>query len=144
MYDTKPGFYLLAPKTWDGEAPEGISDVFRYDTRTAVCTPRVFMDDTDDDRAAIQPYIDQVVVYPLEEYTGEWQTTDWSQAPTFAAGDSTSGEQETQWVVPDQFFEALPEVLQEVPAREGEEAEHLRHSRFPASGRNRRNHFPTD
>jgi hypothetical protein len=122
MYDTKPGLYLLAPDSWDGQVPDGVGEVFRYDTRTAVCIPRVFMDDTDEDRAAIQPFIDQVMIYPLEEYNGEMHATDWSQAPTFAAGDSTSGEQETQWVIPEQFFDLLPEVLQEVPARPGEEA----------------------
>jgi hypothetical protein len=122
MYDTKPGFYLVAHEDWDGDVPDGITNVFRYDTRIAVCAPRVFMDDTDEDRAAIQPFINQVMVYPLDQYTGELQTTDWSNVPTFPAGDSTSGEQETKWVVPEKFFDELPVVLQEVPARPGEEA----------------------
>jgi hypothetical protein len=96
--------------------------VFRFDTRIAVCIPRVFMDDTDSDRAAIQPVINQVMMYPLSEYTGAMRTTDWTAAPSFPAGDATSGEQETQWVDPGQFFAELPAVMAEVPARPGEEA----------------------
>jgi hypothetical protein len=122
MYHTRPGLYLIAPASWDGPVPGGITEVFRFDTRIAVCAPRVFMDDTEQDRAAIQPVINQVMVYPLSEYAGEMRTTDWTAAPSFPAGDATSGEQETQWVDPARFFAELPEVLAEVPARAGEEA----------------------
>lgn len=122
MYETKQGLYLLAPESWDGDVPDGINEAFRFDTRIAICIPRVFMDDTDEDRAAIQPFLNRVMVYPLAQYTGELQTTDWTQAPTFPGGDATAGEQETQWVVPEQFFDTLPAILQEVPARRGEEA----------------------
>jgi hypothetical protein len=122
MYQTKPGLYLLAPAWWDGAVPDGIAGVFHFDTRIAVCIPRVFMDDTDSDRAAIRPIINQVMAYPLNEYTGAMRTTDWVAAPTFPAGDATSGEQETQWVDPGQFFHQLPAVMADVPARPGEEA----------------------
>ncbi|CCH78532.1 hypothetical protein BN12_30058 [Nostocoides japonicum T1-X7] len=117
MYDTTPGLYLLAHVDWDGEVPDCITDTFRFDTRIAVCIPRIFMDDTDADRAAIQPIINQVMVYPLDQYTGQPQTTDWAQAPTFPVGDATGSEQETQWVDPEQFFTLLPEVLTDVPTR---------------------------
>jgi hypothetical protein len=122
MYGTEPGLYLLAPQSWDGAVPSGITGVFRFDTRIAVCAPRVFMDDTNSDRAAIQGVINQVMVYPLDEYTGQLRTTDWSAAPAFPAGDATSGERETRWVDPGAFFAQLPEVIAEVPARPGEEA----------------------
>ena len=122
MYQTRPGLYLLAPAAWDGPVPDGIAGVFRFDTRIATCAPRVFMDDTGQDRAAIQPVLNQVMMYPLSEYTGTMRTTDWTTAPVFPAGDATSGEQETQWVDPGQFFGQLPEVMAEVPARAGEEA----------------------
>jgi hypothetical protein len=122
MHGTQPGLYLLAPASWDGVVPDGIAGVFRFDTRIAVCIPRVFMDDTDSDRAAIQPVVNQVMVYPLSEYAGAMRTTDWAVAPTFPAGDATSGEQETQWVDPGQFFHQLPAVMADVPARPGEEA----------------------
>jgi hypothetical protein len=122
MYRTEPGLYLLAPPSWDDQVPDGIAGVFRFDTRIAVCIPRVFMDDTDADRAAIQPVINQVMMYPLSEYTGQLRSTDWTAAPVFPAGGSTSGERETQWVDPARFFTALPEVMAEVPALAGEEA----------------------
>ncbi|MGW1032455.1 DUF1254 domain-containing protein [Streptomyces antibioticus] len=122
MYGTEPGCHLLAPADWDGPVPEGIAGVFRFDTRIAVCIPRVFMNDTDADRAAIQPLVNQIMAYPLAEYTGRPRTTDWSEAPLYPAGDATSGERETRWVDPAAFFDLLPAVLDEVPARPGEEA----------------------
>lgn len=122
MYDTKPGLYLLAPKNWAGKVPSGIERVFTYDTAMAMMLPRVFMDNTDADRAAIQPTLDQIMMYPLSQYTGTMQTFDWSKSPTFHSGDTGTSEEETKWVDPAQFFTQLPAVLQEVPARPGEEA----------------------
>ena len=122
MYGTEPGLYLLAPQSCDGAVPAGIAGVFRFDTRIAICIPRVFMDDTDADRAAIQGVINQVMLYPLDRYTAKPQTTDWSKAPVFPAGDATGGEHETQWVDPSAFFGQLPEVMAEIPPRPGEEA----------------------
>src|SRR5271154_2707533 len=122
MYGTKPGFYLIAPAEWSGEIPDGIGDVSRFDTRIAVLVPRVFMDDTDADRVAVQEVIGQVMAYPLAQYTGQMQSIDWRTAPTFPAAGSTDGEQETQWVDPARFFAELPAVLEEVPPRPGEEA----------------------
>ncbi|WP_262365721.1 DUF1254 domain-containing protein [Gordonia sp. OPL2] len=63
-YDSVPGHYLLVGPNWDGEVPAGIVDVFRSPTALANAIPRIFMDDTADDRAAIQPLVDQVMVYP--------------------------------------------------------------------------------
>ncbi|MFB7495953.1 DUF1254 domain-containing protein [Streptomyces sp. NPDC056161] len=122
MYDTKPGCYLLAPTGWDGLVPDGVQAVFRFDTRIAACIPRVFMNDTEEDRAAIQPLVNRIMAYPLDEYTGELRTTDWSQAPVHPAGDATTGQRETRWVDPAVFFDTLPVVLDEVPPRPGEEA----------------------
>ena len=122
MYQTRPGLYLLAPATWDGPVPDGITGVFRFDTRVAACIPRVFMDDTDADRAAIQPVINQIMMYPLSQYTGTPHTTDWTAAPVFPGGSATSGEHETRWVDPARFAAELPGVMAEVPARPGEEA----------------------
>jgi hypothetical protein len=121
MYGTKPGPYLLAPQSWDGAVPAGITGVFRFDTRIAICIPRVFMDDTDADRAAIQDVINQVMLYPLDQYTGEPQTTDWSKAPVFPAGDATGGEHDPVGG-PGRVLRATAEVMAEIPARPGEEA----------------------
>lgn len=82
QYGTKPGHYLLAGPDWDGDVPDGINAVYRSQTAIGAVFPRIFMDDTAEDREAIQPLIDMVMAYPLPEFTGEMQTTDWSQAPT--------------------------------------------------------------
>lgn len=118
-YGSEPGHYLLVGPNWDGEVPDGIVEVFRSPTDVANAIPRVFMDDTDDDRAAIQPLVNQVMVYPLEEYTGEMLTTDWANAPSF--GEAAAGG-EIKWVVPDTYFDQLRDVLATVPPLPGEEA----------------------
>lgn len=119
-YNSKPGFYLLAGENWKGEVPEGVEGVFRSSTALANIIPRIFMDDTKQDREAIQPIINQVMVYPLSEFDGKMKTKDWQQAPIIPAPASSGGE--TKWVVPEKFFEQLPEVLATVPPLPGEEA----------------------
>ncbi|MDV7145946.1 DUF1254 domain-containing protein [Tropicimonas sp. TH_r6] len=118
-YGSAPGFYMLVGPDWDGETPEGITGVLQSPTNLANVIPRIFMDDTDEDREAIQPLVDQVVVYPLADFTGEMKTIDWSEAPSF--GDAASGG-ETNWVPPEQFLEQLAMVLEMVPPQPGEEA----------------------
>ena len=54
MYATTPGFYLLVGPDWQDEVPAGIAAVFRSPTNTGFVAPRIFMDDTDEDRRAIQ------------------------------------------------------------------------------------------
>ncbi len=123
MYGTAPGHYLLAHTEWEGEVPDGIVGVFRYDTALGVVIPRVFMDDTVEDRAAIQPLLDGISMYPIDEYDGTTKRVDWAAAPVF--GDPSgagASETETRWVDPTVFPDALAAVLDEVPAREGEEA----------------------
>ncbi|MCD2444148.1 DUF1214 domain-containing protein [Agromyces sp. SYSU K20354] len=122
MYGTKPGHYLLAPEGWDGAVPDGIAGVFRYDTRCGVVIPRVFMDDTPEDRESVQPFLNQISVYPLADFDGTMKVTDWSQAPAFGEANATSGQEETQWVDPTTFFASFGEVLDEVPPLPGEEA----------------------
>jgi hypothetical protein len=78
------------------------------------------MNDTPEDRQAIQPVINQVVAYPLSQFDGKMKTIDWSQAPSFKTASTGSGE--TQWVVPEKFFDQLPEILKDVPPLPGEEA----------------------
>ncbi|WP_193164837.1 DUF1254 domain-containing protein [Microbulbifer hainanensis] len=120
-YDTKPGFYLLAGPGWKGKVPDGITGVVRSSTSLANAIPRVFMNDTDKDREAIQSVIDQVVVYPLTEFDGKMKSIDYSEAPDIPNPEK-SGSTETKWVVPEKFFDQLPEVLRIVPPLPGEEA----------------------
>ena len=121
QYGTEPGAYLLVGPDWQGETPQGIRGVFRSATNLGAVFPRIFMDDTDADRAAIQPLIDQVTAYPLSEWTGEMQTVDWSESPAIP-NPNQGGDGETQWVVPEKFFAELAEVLDETPPLPGEEA----------------------
>ncbi len=118
-YNTKPGMYLMVGPDWEGEIPEGMAGLIRSDTNLTMMIPRIFLNDTDEDRAAVQPLVNQVMVYPLQEYTGKMQTTDWTKAPDFPGDDSSGGE--TKWVMPETFFEQLPDVLDRVPALPGEE-----------------------
>lgn len=121
-YGTKPGFYLLAGPNWTGEVPEGIAGVARAATSLANVAPRIFLNDTAEDRAAVQPLINQVVVYPLSEFTGEMKTVDWAALPEIPSPDQGGGGSETRWVVPEKFFDQLPQVLDMVPPLPGEEA----------------------
>lgn len=120
MYGTTPGFYLLVGPNWQGEIPKGISQVFRASTDTAFIGPRLFMDDTPEDRRAIQVLVRQVMAYPLSEYDGTMKAKDWDALPRVAA--ASSGDSEAQWVFPDKFFDELPAVLSDAPPLPGEEA----------------------
>jgi hypothetical protein len=121
QYDTKPGFYLLVGPNWSGNPPAGINAVVRSSTDLAAVFPRVFQDDTPEDKVAIQSVLNQIMVYPLTEFDGQMKTTDWSKAPSFPAPPG-AGKGETKWVAPEKFFDQLPEVLQMVPPLPGEEA----------------------
>ena len=120
-YATKPGFYLLAGPNWNGTVPAGIAAVVRSSTELANVIPRVFMDDTKEDRAAIQAVIDQIVAYPLADFDGTMKSTDWSEAPAIP-GPKSEGGGETAWVVPEKFFDQLGTVLGTVAPLPGEEA----------------------
>jgi len=120
LYDTKPGCYLLAHRGWGGEWPEGITDIFICPTDLGVVMPRIFQLDDAADRLAIQPVLNQIMLYPLSEFNGQAKTTDWSKTPAVSAGHS--GQQhEMAWVKPEAFFDQLPGILKEVPPLPGEE-----------------------
>jgi hypothetical protein len=119
-YGSKPGFYLIAGPNWKGEIPEGVTAAVRSSTEFANVIPRVFMDDTPEDRKAIRAIINQIVAYPLTQFNGKMKTLNWSEAPDIP-GPASSG-RETQWVVPEKFFDELGSVLKAVPPLPGEEA----------------------
>ena len=121
QYGTKPGFYLMVGPNWKGESPTGITAVVRSSTRVVFAVPRIFMDDTPEDHAAVQPVISQTDFYPLSEFDGKMKITDWGKLPHFPAPES-KGKGETQWVNPETFFDELPDVMKEVPPLPGEEA----------------------
>src|SRR5262245_51416250 len=75
QYGTKPGFYLMVGPNWKGDTPANITAVVRSSTRFAFMVPRIFMDDTQEDHAAIQPVLSHINAYPLSEFEGKVKLT---------------------------------------------------------------------
>lgn len=121
MYGTKPGFYLLVGPNWKGTAPKGIAGVFRAQSNTGFIIPRVSMDDTATDRAAVQPLVSQIDVYPLSQFDGKMKHFDWSKTPTVPGPPPPADGSEAPKVYPDKFFDELPMVLQDAVPLPGEE-----------------------
>jgi hypothetical protein len=120
MYDTKPGLYLIVGPHWQGELPAGFERVLRSPTRHGYVLPRVFLDDTADDRRAIQPSLSGIMMYPLSLFRGEAKRTDWSRVRWVPKVGLAAGKGSR--VAPETFFSVLAEVLDEVAPLAGEEA----------------------
>lgn len=120
MYATTPGFYLLVGPGWDGEAPAGITKIFRSSTNTGYVVPRVFQDDTPEDKAAIQDVLTGIMMYPVADFDGTMKTTDWSATPVTES--ESSGAEEVKWVDPQTFFDVFPAVLADGAPLPGEES----------------------
>lgn len=120
-YGTKPGFYLLVGPNWHGDKPDGVEAVIRSSTALANAIPRVFMDDSAADRAAIQSVINQVDFYPLSDFDGKTKITDWAKLPILP-GPPSDGGGETRWVVPETFFDQFGTVLDTVAPLPGEDS----------------------
>jgi hypothetical protein len=120
MYATTPGFYLLVGPGWSGDVPKGITKVFRSSTNTGFGVPRVFQDDTPEDKKAVQAVLPQVLFYPLSEYDGTLKSKDWINMPKVQP--PASGSEESKWVFPEKFVDQLPAVLADAPPLPGEEA----------------------
>jgi hypothetical protein len=120
MYGSTPGFYLLVGPNWNGKVPTGITRVFRCPTNTAMAAPRVFQDDTPEDKRAIQAVLPGILVYALAEYDGTMKTKDWANLRKVTA--ASEGDTETTWVVPERFVDQLGMVLADAPPLPGEEA----------------------
>jgi hypothetical protein len=120
MYGTAPGFYLLVGPDWQGEVPKGITKVFRSPTNTGFVAPRVFQDDTPEDKQAIQSVLQWITMYPVSDYDGTMKRMDWANMKKVPA--AAAGEAETRWVFPERFFDQLPDILADAPPLPGEEA----------------------
>lgn len=120
MYGTKPGAYLVVGPDWQGAAPAGIAGILRCPTRLSYCIPRVFLDDTTDDRNAVLPIINQIMAYPLSRFGGAMKTCDWSKLRWLprAGAMAKAGNKRVE---PETFFDDLDDVLSEVPPLAGEE-----------------------
>jgi hypothetical protein len=124
QYGTKPGFYLVAGPSWKGAVPAGIAGVVRSTTDYAVTMPRIFMNDTPEDHAAIQPALSQIQFYPLSQFDGHMKTKDWHKIPIVRKEGKPAKYSSTQppWVDPATFFDHLPIVMKQVPPMPGEES----------------------
>jgi len=120
MYNSKPGFYLFAHADWNGKIPDGITGVFKSSTALGFVAPRVFQSDDPEDKKAVQSIINQITQYPLSEFDGKMKITDWSKTKSTPPDNSGGGE--TKWVIPENFFDQLPDIIKEVPPLPGEEA----------------------
>jgi hypothetical protein len=120
MHGSKPGFYLLVGPDWKGAVPIGITKVFRSPTNTGIVIPRVFQEDTAEDKRAVQGPVSQIMMYPLADFDGKMKSKDWTKLPVFPTGQQ--GDEEMKWVKPETFFEGLPAVLDDAPPLPGEEA----------------------
>ena len=120
-FGTKPGFYLLVAPDWKGNPPPGIAAVVRASTTVALGVPRIFLDDTDEDRANILPLISQVNFYPLSEFDGTMKLKDWAELPHYPPT-QVPGRAENQQVNPETFFDELPALMKKIPPMAGEEA----------------------
>jgi hypothetical protein len=120
MYGTRPGFYMFVGPNWRGETPKGITQVFRSSTNTGFIAPRVFQDDTAEDKRAVQSVLSKIAMYPVGEYDGRMKTVDWRNIKKVPS--SGGGAAETRWVFPDKFFDQLPAVLADAPPLPGEES----------------------
>ncbi|HYC25616.1 MAG TPA: DUF1254 domain-containing protein, partial [Roseiarcus sp.] len=121
MYGTRPGFYLLVGPNWRGEVPKGVTRVFRSTTDTGFVAPRVFVDDTPEDKQAAQPAIQGIDMYPLAEFDGAMKRHDWGKLPKFPAPGGSGEGAETRWVFPETFLDQLSLVMKDAPPLPGEE-----------------------
>ena len=124
QYGTKPGFYMIVGPNWSGELPKGITAAMRSSTDLVFIVPRVFKDSTPEDTAAVQPLINQIVMYPLSQFDGTDEDERLQQVaalPGSAAGPNAP-KGESGWVKPETYYDQLPVVMKEVPPLPGEEA----------------------
>jgi hypothetical protein len=124
QYGTKPGFYMIVGPDWKGETPAGIAGVVRLSTNFGIAMPRIFLNDTPEDHAAIQPALSQIQYYPLSAFDGTMKTKDWNKIPKIDRKGVPERYSSTQppWVDPANFFDELPTVMKQVPPLPGEEA----------------------
>ncbi len=118
-YNTEPGFYLIVGPDWNGKKPENIKAVVRSSTEMCFIGPRIFLNNTDEDRKAVLPIVNQIDAYPLTDFTGEMKIKDWANSPSFPAP-KVQGER--AWVMPQAFFDQLPAIMDSVKPMPGEEA----------------------
>ena len=74
QYGNKPGFYMIAGRNWKGKVPTGVIAVVRSQTDLVFAIPRIQMDDTAEDRKAVQAPLSLVTMYPLSKFDGKMKS----------------------------------------------------------------------
>ncbi|MCD9086991.1 DUF1254 domain-containing protein [Stenotrophomonas sp. SY1] len=126
MYGTAPGFYLLVGPGWSGAVPAGISGVFHSSTYSGYVIPRVFLDDTEQDRQKVQALLSQIDMYRLSQFDGRMKTRDWSATPDFPAPPPQPDGSEAPKVNPETFWDELATVLADTTPLPGEQAQYAK------------------
>lgn len=121
MYNSKPGFYMVAVTGWKGKVPKEVIKVFYSDTKIVFGAPRIFMNDTPEDKKEVQKYTNQIDFYPLSEFNGKMKMKNWAELPTIPMPEGQDGKDEVKWVEPNNFINDLTAVLEGVPPLAGEE-----------------------
>ena len=121
MYDSKPGFYMIAPSNWKGNIPKEVVKVFYSDTKIVFGAPRIFMNDSPEDKKEVQKYTNQIEFYPLSEFDGKMKSKNWAELPSIPLPEGQKGNEEVKWVNPNNFVNDLTSVLENVPPMPGEE-----------------------
>ena len=85
MYNSKPGFYMITGPDWKGTVPKEVIKVFHSDTKIAYAIPRIFMNDTAEDKKDIQEFINKIDIYPLSEFDGKVKERSWADLPILSA-----------------------------------------------------------
>ena len=110
--------------------------MFRASTNTGIVVPRIFQDDTPEDKRAVQAPLRQVVMYPLAEFDGTMKSIDWTKIAA-RRRHRTGGAEEVKWVVPEKFVDELGAVLADAPPLPGEEARYAQVRARPRGGQDR-------
>ena len=63
--------------------PPGITAVARSSTDLVFVVPRVFKHDTEADTKAVQPLLNQIVMYPLSQFDGKMKVVRLQQVTAF-------------------------------------------------------------
>ncbi len=121
MHGTRPGFYLIAGPDWNGTVPAGIAGVLRCPTKIGYVLPRILPVGEASEAESLDETIDQIMVYPLSQFRGRVESCDWSRKRWLPNIGGAAGKSRGR-VVPEKFFDALPEVLATVPPLPGEES----------------------
>jgi len=123
MYGTRPGCYLVVGPDWDQPTPAGIREVVRCPTRCGYFIPRIHFENSEADRIAAIPVVNQIAAYPLRCFNGSIQIRSWDH-PRWLPNLGRAGR--ARDVSPDTFFSNFSRVLEDVPPRLGEEEMYAR------------------